>query len=104
QAAPRRPLRRAAGSHIVELRGAGEPRTMPITITAGTQTQQYIELPTTGSGTPGSLHTRTDPAGARVLVDGERRGKSPVLVENLTPGEHAVTVESDLGTVKHTVT
>jgi hypothetical protein len=94
----------AAGSHIVELRGSGEPRTIPITITAGMQTQQYIELPTTGAGTPGSLQIRTEPAGAQVLVDGQPRGKSPVLVENLTPGEHLVTVDSDLGNVKHTVT
>ena len=93
----------AAGPHIVELRGAGEPRTIPITITAGMQTQQYIELPTTGSATPGSLQIRTEPAGAQVSVDGQPRGKSPVLVDNLTPGEHAVIVESDLGTVKHTV-
>jgi serine/threonine protein kinase len=94
----------AAGSHIVELRGTGEPRTIPITITAGTQTQQYIELPTTGAGTPGSLQIRTEPAGAQVLIDGQPRGKSPVLVENLAPGEHLVTVDSDLGNVKHTVT
>jgi serine/threonine protein kinase len=94
----------AAGPHIVELRGTGEPRTIPISITAGTNTQQYIELPTTGSATPGSLQIRTEPAGVQVLVDGQPRGKSPVLVDNLAPGEHAVTVESDLGTVKHTVT
>jgi hypothetical protein len=92
----------AAGSHLVELRGAGEPRTMPVTITAGAQTSQYIELPL---GTAvGSLQVRTEPAGAQVSVDGVPRGKSPVLVENLTPGEHAVALDSDFGSVKHTVT
>src|SRR5262249_10909091 len=34
-----------AGSHVVELRGAGEPRTVPVTIAAGAQVSQYIELP-----------------------------------------------------------
>ena len=94
----------AAGSHIVELRGAGDPRTLPITITGGTQTSQYIELPTAAAAGVGSLQIRTEPAGAQVSVDGVARGKSPLLVEGLTPGEHAVALESDLGTVKHTVT
>jgi len=32
------------------------------------------------------------------------RGKSPVLVENLAPGEHAVTLTGDFGTMKQAVT
>lgn len=95
----------AAGSHIVELRGAGEPRTIPITITGGMQSSQYIELPTTAAAAAvGSLQVRTEPAGAQVSVDGAARGKSPLLVEGLTPGEHVVALEGDFGTVKHTVT
>jgi hypothetical protein len=35
----------AAGSHKVELRGEGEPRVIPITMTAGAQMSQYVELP-----------------------------------------------------------
>ena len=93
----------SAGPHIVELHGAGEPRTLPITINAGTQTSQYIELPTAATA-PGSLQVRTEPAGAQVSVDGVPRGKSPVLVENLTPGDHAVTLEGDFGTIRHGVT
>jgi hypothetical protein len=92
----------AAGSHLVELRGSGEPRTMPVTIAAGAQTSQYIELPSAAA--VGSLQVRTEPAGAQVSVDGVPRGKSPVLVENLTPGEHAVALDSDFGSVKHIVT
>ena len=93
----------AAGSHIVELRGAGEPRTLPVTITAGVQTSQYIELPTTATSTVGALQVRTEPAGAQVSVDGVARGKSPVLVENLAPGDHAVTLQGDFGTMEQTV-
>ena len=33
-----------AGAHVVVLRGAGDPRTIPVTIVAGTQSSQYIEL------------------------------------------------------------
>ena len=33
-----------AGAHIVELSGAGEPRSIPVTIVAGAQASQYVEL------------------------------------------------------------
>jgi serine/threonine protein kinase len=92
------------GPHAVEVRGSGEPRSVPVTITAGAQTSQYIELPTSAPSATGQLQVRTEPSGAQVAVDGIVRGKSPVLVDTLTPGEHAVVVESDLGTVKQSVT
>jgi hypothetical protein len=91
------------GSHAMELRGDGEPRTMPITIAAGGQLAQYIDLPK-GAATVGQLHVRTEPAGARVSVDGVARGTSPATIADLTPGEHAVVLDSDLGSVKQTVT
>ena len=91
------------GAHALELRGDGAPRLMPITMTAGAQLSQYIELPKTAA-TLGQLQVRTEPAGARVSVDGLPRGTSPVTVADLTPGEHAVLLESDLGSVKQIVT
>ena len=91
------------GAHSLELRGNGAPRLMPITVPAGAQVSQYIELPTSAS-TFGQLRIRTEPAGARVSVDGVARGNSPVTVADLPPGEHAVVLESDLGTIKQTVT
>jgi hypothetical protein len=91
------------GAHSLELRGNGAPRLMPITITAGSQVSQYIELPTSSS-TFGQLRIRTEPAGALVSVDGVARGTSPVTVADLPPGEHAVVLESDLGTIKQSVT
>lgn len=92
------------GLHNVELRGGGDPRTVPVTITAGTQVTQYIELPSLPSVQVGQIQIRTEPAGAQVSVDGVARGKSPVLVEGIAPGEHAVVLESSFGTVKQTVT
>jgi serine/threonine protein kinase len=91
------------GVHALELRGDGPPRLMPITMVAGSQVSQYIELPKAAS-VFGQLDVRTQPAGARVSVDGLVRGTSPVSITDLTPGEHAVAIESDLGSVKQTVT
>jgi hypothetical protein len=91
------------GEHQVVLKGAGDPRTLPITITAGAQVSQFIDMPKAGAAT-GQLQVRTEPAGAQVSVDGVPRGPSPAMVADLAPGSHSVAVESPLGTVKQTVT
>lgn len=93
----------APGAHVLEVRGAGEPRTIPITITTGSQVSQYIELPG-GTAVHGQLQVRSEPSGARVTVDGVQRGTAPLMIEDLVPGEHAVVLESELGSVKQTVT
>jgi hypothetical protein len=90
------------GPHNVELRGAGDPRTIPVTIAAGTQASQYIELPK-GVTAFGQLQVTTQPAGAQVTVDGIPRGKSPVLVESLAAGDHSVALEYDGSNLKQTV-
>ena len=91
-----------AGTHNVELRGTGEPRTVPVTVTAGTTVSQYIELPKAAAAF-GQLQVKTEPAGAQVTVDGIPRGKSPVLIEALAAGEHAVSLDADGANVKQTV-
>jgi len=91
------------GSHQVVLKGAGDPRTIPITITAGAQVSQFIDMPKAGAAT-GQLQVRTEPAGAQVSVDGVPRGPSLAMVADLAPGSHTVAVESPLGAVKQTVT
>jgi hypothetical protein len=93
----------AAGAHVLELRGAGDPRTIELDVAAGAQLSQYIEM-AKGSLAAGSLQVRTEPAGAKVTVDGVARGISPVIVSDLSPGEHAVMLESENGTTKQTVT
>jgi hypothetical protein len=91
-----------AGSHIVELRGRGVPRVIPVTVTAGVESSQYLELPVTPS--LGSLLVQSEPAGARVTVDGVDRGRAPANVGDLTPGEHEVVLQADGGApVKQTV-
>ena len=93
----------SAGTHEIELTGAGEPRTLPVTITAGTQANQYIELAAAASA-GGQLQVRTDPSGAQVVVDGVARGVSPLTVNDLAPGEHAVLLTSAAGSSRQTVT
>jgi serine/threonine protein kinase len=91
-----------AGAHTLELRGAGEPRVIPLMVAAGSQVSQYIELPKTGPS-PGQLQVRTEPAGARISIDGQPRGVAPMTIGDLEPGEHDVLLESDLGSVRQKV-
>jgi hypothetical protein len=91
-----------AGAHTLELRGAGEPRVIPLMVAAGSQVSQYIELPKTGPS-PGQLQVRSEPAGARISIDGQPRGVAPMTIGDLEPGEHEVVLESDLGSVRQKV-
>ena len=86
----------SAGSHIIELRGRGVPRVIPVTVTAGAEASQYLELPETPS--VGSLLVQSDPPGARVTVDGVDHGVAPVSVADLAPGDHEVVLQADGGT------
>jgi hypothetical protein len=84
-----------AGSHIVELRGRGVPRVIPVNVTAGAEVSQYLELPETPSA--GSLLVQSDPPGARVTVDGVEHGVAPVSVADLAPGDHEVVLHAQGG-------
>jgi hypothetical protein len=81
------------GAHILELRGRGVPRVIPITITSGAEASQYLELPETPS--TGSLLVQSEPAGAHVAIDGTDRGTAPVSVADLAPGEHEIVLQAD---------
>jgi PEGA domain len=58
-------------------------------------------------GTPapnaGRLEIETQPAGARVLVDGKFAGESPVSIDGVSAGRHTITFVSSLGSVKKTI-
>ena len=92
----------APGSHILELRGRGVPRVIPLNVSAGAEVSQYLEfaeVPVTGQ-----LAIQSEPAGAKVIVDGTERGVAPVTITDLAPGEHRVELQSDgVTAAKHTV-
>ena len=90
------------GSHVVEISSRGQRRTIPVSIAAGGTVSHFVELPKTPSGA-GELQVRTEPAGARVIVDGQQYGVSPVTVKDLAPGTHVVRLENDLGALEETV-
>jgi uncharacterized cupredoxin-like copper-binding protein len=90
------------GPHTIELSSGSVRRTVTVNVTAGGQASQFIEMPKAVAGT-GDLQVRTDPAGAKVSVDGQSRGVSPLTIPGLTPGSHMVVLENDLGSVNEEV-
>jgi serine/threonine protein kinase len=91
------------GRHVVELVTDGDVRTIPVMITPGGQVSQFIEIPRATSAL-GELQIRTEPAGAQVSIDGRPLGRSPLTAEGLTPGQHTVVLENELGPVTQRVT
>lgn len=80
------------GAHVLEVQsGKSEPRVIPLMIQGGVQTSQYVEL--SGTAATGSLEIVSQPAGARIIVDGQNRGTTPMTIRDLSPGEHSVVLE-----------
>jgi hypothetical protein len=91
------------GSRRMAIRAAGVERTVQLTIVPGAQLSHYFDLTAGGEG-PGRLSIVTDPPGARVSIDGRPRGVSPLVVDDLAPSDHLVSVTSDTGSAERSVT
>jgi hypothetical protein len=95
-------LELAAGAHNVRLDGGeGLTRTFSVTVTAGKEISHLVEL--SRNAETGSLDIKSDPAGARVMLDGKLVGMSPVTIADVDPGDHNITVEGPQGTVRQAV-
>ena len=95
-------LQLPTGDHKLELTLGDQTRAIPVKITAGGHVAQFVELPKVAAAV-GQLSVRTDPPGATVTVDGQRRGVSPLIVDDLAPGEHAVGLQNALSSVTERV-
>jgi hypothetical protein len=91
----------SAGRHVIEMHGFGVIKTLPVEIAAGVQTTQNVKWPAGGQG--GRLKVTSTPPGARVRVDGEMRGVTPVEIEAVPVGAHTIVLASDSGVVKKAV-
>jgi len=77
-----------------------EDETRELSISAGDQQTLAIAL----KGLPGTLHLVSDPEGARFYVSEEARGKGPLTITGLHPGEYEVRAEKEgFGTLTKTI-
>jgi hypothetical protein len=93
------------GPHTVVVRSDGDERVLPVTIAAGADVTHNFEMKAAPPAAQvGAMSVTTDPPGARVAVDGQPRGTSPLTVDNLTAQDHKVTVTNETGSAERTVT
>ena len=99
----------APGSHRIEVGSGAQIHSRHVTVTRGGDVSMHIGLPTAPAAGvvagAGGLQIATDPAGARVWIDGEPHGVAPVTVSNVKAGDHVVTVRAATGdAINRTVT
>jgi hypothetical protein len=92
------------GTHTLTLRNGETERRVVFAAAPGEQLAQYLDLKAEPAVQSARLSITTDPPGAQVAVDGRPRGVSPVIVENLSPAEHGVTVTSTSGSIERRIT
>lgn len=94
-----------AGEHNLELQNGAATRTVPLSVQAGVVLSQYLDLaPVATPPSVGRLEISSDPAGARVTVDGVARGVTPATLSNVTPGVHNIAIAGADATVTRSVT
>jgi hypothetical protein len=79
----------APGEHIVEVRVVGQtPWRQNVTITSGQQSKVAANIgPSTAAG---ALRIIASDADVQVFVDGEDKGKAPIDVKDVKPGQHII--------------
>jgi hypothetical protein len=96
-----------AGDRLLEVQYGGVVRQLPVTVHSGEVMRQRIEFVGPAPAAPavvGALSVATEPPrAAAVSVDGTPRGNSPVVISDLAPGEHTVSVRFPTGTVERTI-
>jgi hypothetical protein len=94
------------GPHPLQLNRADVSRSISVTIKAGGETTHYVDLDARPAPEPeaGQLVVSSEPPGARVSVDGQARGVTPVTLADIAAGEHSVVIQGASGPVQRNVT
>jgi hypothetical protein len=93
------------GAHTMVVRSGLDERVVLLSVAAGAEVAQYFEMKATEPVVVvGRMSVVTDPAGARVSIDGRPVGISPVTDLELPAAQHKVTVTSETGSAERTVT
>jgi hypothetical protein len=80
----------SAGDHVIEVRKDGvAPWRQNVTVASGQQTKVAAVFGAATAG-GGSLRVLSSEADVEIFVDGEDKGRAPLSVPSLKPGEHIV--------------
>ena len=90
------------GEHTLDLQNGEAARSLPLVVEAGTISSHYIDLAAPVS--VGRLEITSDPAGARVMIDGTARGVTPLVMNAVIPGQRQIVISNDDASVTRVVT
>ncbi len=91
----------APGTYTVLIGQGAQRREIQATLVAGRSLVERLEMVAAATG---SLRVETEPSRLQVLVDGQARGSSPLVVSDLAPGSHEVLIRREGGPVRRSVT
>lgn len=102
--APQRASGLSPGRHMVRVEASGRvPYELEVHVVPGQTTRVAARLRAPGGATAPAapaaagdeLHVDSDVPGAQVFVDHQLRGRTPLVLRDLTPGSHRVNVTAD---------
>ena len=94
----------SSGEHVLQLTRGDVARNIAVTIKPGAEVSHYVDLQSRPMPEVGQLLVASEPSGARVTVDGQPRGVTPVSIPDVAAGQHAVVIQGDGGPVQRAVT
>jgi serine/threonine-protein kinase len=90
-----------AGMHEVIFRAGSSERQIALQVDGGTRVAENVDLPVEAAG--GVLEINSDPAGARVAIDGTAAGATPLTLRGIAPARHTVSVTQGATVVTRSV-
>ena len=95
-----------AGPHAVRVSSGPDSDTMTVVVAAGSREVHHVHAArsTPLAAETGALRITTPEAGARIVLDGEFRGLTPMSFAELTPGVHHVVVVTPGASIRRDVT
>lgn len=89
------------GDYAVQIGSGARQRVLTATLVPGGSLVERVEM--APAPVTGSLRVESEPSGRPVLVDGIERGKTPLMVADLAPGDHQVVVAGESSPTRRTV-
>jgi hypothetical protein len=81
---------------------AGE-RKLTIVVERNARVSENVDMPVAGVAASGEIDVTSDPAGARVTVDDNIAGRTPLKLKALAPGQHVLELTQGSNTVTRVV-
>ena len=95
-----------AGRRTIEVRHQQHTQTITLTVVRGETSHglvQFAAPPQSRADASAEIRITSEPAAAQVAIDGVIRGATPLVVPDLTPGSHAVSVRGVSGQVSRSI-